>query len=118
VAPRGAGGRHGGRVTSEDPAWLAWSRALADLSPGAFEAVLAAAQGEGEERALYRARFRWRVDECLKFCLPAVFEFPWNDFQADFLRAPKAHWRDRVPAITREAWAAPRGTAKSTCTQG
>lgn len=104
----------------EDPSWLAWSRQVAALDLPAFGRALDACRTDAEQRDLYRARFRWRVREFLRFVLPDVFDLPWNDYHRHALDAPKDHWRARAARgeVQRNADAAPRGIAKTTTRKG
>jgi len=102
---------------AEDPQWLGRCRQLAALPKARFERRLSKLSGQpDQQRALLRARFRFDVRGCLKFCLPEQFALPWNGFHRRFLDPEKRHWRGRK--TTREAWAAPRGIAKTTCAKG
>lgn len=82
-----------------------------------FRRLLAKQTTRKSTDALLRARFRHDRGGFLRYCLPAVFDAPFDAFHMAVLRSPKLHWRDQLHNEKRLNLA-PRGDGKSTVKKG
>lgn len=100
----------------EDPKWQAQGRRVAQMSASDFE-QLWIQQDQPTRDSLVRARFRWDRRGFLRFCLPAVFDSPFNPFHSAVLDVCKRHWSEQL-VNERRLNLAPRGLGKSTIKKG
>lgn len=106
---------------AEDPAWLDLCRAVAKWTPARFRAAVdRLSHNPEQQRALMRARFRFRVDEFLKFVWPDTYYGKWNRYARELFADEPRHWIDRRNAgiVHKTAHAVGRGMGKSTLARG
>lgn len=63
-------------------------------------------------------RWRYRVDEFLRYCFPRLFNRPWNRFHLEVLNRQKLPVEQRRGRNIFRTCAAPRGIAKTTLAKG
>lgn len=97
--------------------WETAAKTIAALTPAEFSRRWTQLKGKQADEAL-RMRWRYRVDEFLRYCFPRLFSRPWNRYHLEVLNREKLAFHQRSGRNLFRTTAAPRGIAKTTLAKG
>lgn len=100
----------------ETDRWLRASKLVYELPKETFQEKFRQADAQAR-RDLLHARFRHDRAAFLRWCLPTVFDSPWNPYHLAVLARDKHHWA-RHTGTKKTLNLAPRGVGKSTLKKG